>query len=565
MNESPQNRVFYRATIFFRHLASCYLKHAIISPGSRSTPLVLAAASLPQIKKHTVLDERSAAFLALGIAKATNKPAALICTSGTAVANYYPAVIEAKKSGVPLLLLTADRPARLHGAGANQTINQQHIFADYPVFFKNIDVERLKEGDIQKQATEAFHVSINQQGPIHLNFPFDKPLEPNQSFFQAIYNENKQAIQAESEINESNKKSFHFNDDTLKAIKYAEHPLIIIGQLTPADNLKSIFQLAERLNAPVLTESGVANRKLSVQGFDGFLRSVANQKQLQPDLILHLGLQPASESLLQSIKNWKPVQHIDSIEISCNTNSNKPSINFIEWKGQSIAKDGITSKHSDSLKNWKKAEKSFAKFSQTLLEKNKTLTDGHIYHHLTPGIPEDWYVFIANSFPARDHSLFGRWKTQKIFTNRGASGIDGITSTAMGVNIGLDKPGVLFTGDLSFLHDSNALLNKKALNHPLIVIVINNRGGSLFRMLPIFEFEETFTPYFETPQEADVAGLAASYGVKAKVVESVKELKEINLEKLVNQSEPNLQIIECRTDPDVSMKLRKELWNFELL
>src|SRR5699024_7413881 len=233
--------------------------------------LTLAASALPQLKKHVSLDERSAAFLALGIGKAQNKPAALICTSGTAVANYLPAVIEATKSGIPMLLLTADRPERLHGTGANQTINQKKIYVDFTVLFESMNepFEQFDEEGLKQRAQNYFFHAVSRQGPVHINFPFDKPLEPAGNIFKKIMDENKNA----ERHNTSAKKHipFSFDSSLLKTIQESIRPLFIVGQLTPAVNLASIFKLAARLNAPVLSEQGDSDSNLSVQHFEGFL------------------------------------------------------------------------------------------------------------------------------------------------------------------------------------------------------------------------------------------------------------------------------------------------------
>ncbi len=563
-----QNKAFYWAVTFLKELAAKGLKHAVISPGSRSTPLVLAAASLPQLKKHVILDERSAAFLALGIGKAANTPAALICTSGTAVANYFPAVIEAKKSGVPLLLLTADRPPQLQGTGANQTINQQHIFGEFPVDFQDTGLPSTKKNDLEslkKLAVRSFDNSIKKHGPVHLNFPFQKPLEPGRQFLQSINKKNQKSVQERiSTVDKKDLKCFHFNKKIVQLINTSGRPLIIVGQLAPSTKLIDIYELAKQLNAPVLSEQGVIDPDFFIQGFDGFLRNERNLKALEPDLIFRFGRQPASKSLLEAIKNWQPKKHIYLSETGQRSEIENAVTDCMEWKGKSFNNNSFHKKDSKWLQKWKEAEYDFNEMKKTALEHNSDLTDGYIYQTLSPAIPEDWFVFISNSLPARDQSLFGEWKTQNTFTNRGASGIDGITSTAMGVNIGLNEPGVLFIGDLAFLHDTNALLNKKVINEPLIIIVINNQGGSLFRMLPITEHKQHFTPYFETPQEANIAELAAAYDLKAKTVKTIKELKILDLKKMADQVDSKLQIIECQTNPDASMKLRNKLWNFEL-
>jgi 2-succinyl-5-enolpyruvyl-6-hydroxy-3-cyclohexene-1-carboxylate synthase len=216
------------------------------------------------------------------------------------------------------------------------------------------------------------------------------------------------------------------------------------------------------------------------------------------------------------------------------------------------------------LKKWKEMEARYIDTTAKVVAEKQVLTDGAVYHHIAPFIPQNWTIFFSNSFPARDHSMFGRWNTQKIFTNRGASGIDGITSTAMGVNIGSGQPGILFTGDLAFLHDTNALLHHQNLVKPLVVVVVNNNGGSIFRMLPVADHQEYFSTYFETPQHADIIKLAESYSNSVQKIETLNQLKQIDLEMLVAESNQALHIIECKTNPEVSMELRKELWGYEL-
>lgn len=555
-----ENKAFYFATIFLRSLQQASVKHIIISPGSRSTPLTLAAAALPALKKHIILDERSAAFFALGIGKATNQPAALVCTSGTAVANYYPAVIEARMSGVPLLLLTADRPAKLIKAGANQAINQQHIFGEYPVFFHDVGEPMMEESDLSrlsKLASRAFHYTKSRQGPVHLNFPFSKPLEPETSFVAATLDENKDISSSPVPKKAS---SFRFDNNILKAFNKAEAPVIIVGQLTPKATLNAIFNLAKKLNAPVLSEQGICLPGYAIQGFEGFLRDDARKKKLAPDLILRFGRQPASKSVLQAITYWKPDQHIYISDSSNPSNIAHTNTGTVDWDGSEFETGKIIPKPNTWLKKWEKTEKDYFKKTVALFSDQPQLTDGHIYHHLAPLIPDNWFVFVSNSFPARDRSMFGRWGTQKIFTNRGASGIDGITSTAIGVNAGGNQPGVLFTGNLAFLHDTNALLNAAKLNQPMIVVVINNQGGSIFRMLPIAEHDQYFSTYFETPQQADITALSKSYGIHCKRVKNIRELKKIDLQQLAANSPSKLIVLECKTDADASMKIRKELW-----
>jgi 2-succinyl-5-enolpyruvyl-6-hydroxy-3-cyclohexene-1-carboxylate synthase len=628
---------------------------------------------MPGFQKQVILDERSAAFTALGIGKATNQPAALICTSGTAVANYFPAVIEARKSSVPLLVLSADRPPHLHDTGANQTIEQQRIFGDYPVLFRDAGEPVMHETaleEVEQFASEAVEIAIRQQGPVHLNFPFRKPLEPEQKFVTTITKENKKpddlfapaspktrgpdhsfaagnpktsvegfppkdSVEATSRLRE-----FRLDDKLQQHMQKADKPLVIIGQLAPGTETARIFQLAKALHAPVLSEQGFNTGDANgIEGFEGFLRDLKRAEELKPDIILRFGRQPASKSLLQAIEQWSPCRHMHVSDTEYQSDIAGTTTDHVSWNGNPFSTNRLynsaekSSPRGDSSKRiplvlwkttfvvpphfapardkqtndpiptirgkqaaessrwlhrWKNQERDYFERSSRLFEAQQTLTDGHIYHHLAPAIPRNWFIFFSNSFPARDRSMFGRWSaptvvsetagiqpggsqpnkrnsrkvyiTPRVYTNRGASGIDGITSTAMGIGIGAHQPGILFTGDLAFLHDTNALLNKKVLQQPLVVIVINNRGGSIFRMLPIAEHKAHFNTYFETPQQAHIAALTKSYGIHTKTITTIKDLRQLDLQEVVSQSDSMLHIIECKTDADASMQLRHKLW-----
>jgi 2-succinyl-5-enolpyruvyl-6-hydroxy-3-cyclohexene-1-carboxylate synthase len=273
-------------------------------------------------------------------------------------------------------------------------------------------------------------------------------------------------------------------------------------------------------------------------------------------------LQPASKSLLLSIESWSPDYHIYLSTSSHPKETALPVSHTLSWDGNDFDVQSIATSSNGWLQKWKQEEQRFFKRKGTAFAAQPVLTDGHVYEQLSVQIPGHWSLFFSNSFPARDRSLFGKWADQLAYTNRGASGIDGITSTALGIGIGTQKPVMLFTGDLAFLHDTNALLNQKLLKQPLVIAVINNQGGSIFRMLPIANYENYFTHYFETPQQAHFGKLAASYDLPFKCIHSLDELEDFELSKFIGQSEAgeNLHIIEFQTDPESSMDLRRQLW-----
>lgn len=559
-----ENSAFLWASVFMHSLSSAGVRHIVISPGSRSTPLTLAAATVPGIKTHVIIDERSAAFFALGIGKAANQPAALICTSGTAVANYFPAVVEARMSNTPLLICTADRPPHLRNTGANQSIDQLNIFGNYPVLFREIGEPVIEQNELHqlaKTAVDTVSHAKSRQGPAHLNFPFSKPLEPDTAFVDSVKDIVKPLLtEGPARKKQDVLEKFRFDDAALTQLQSAQKPLIIIGQLAASSNLEAIFELGKQLHVPILSEQGKLNTVHAIQGFEGFLRNKQTRSQLKPDLILRFGRQPASKSVLQAVKHWDTTNHIYLADSDQHVDIAHQTSCFMNWNGNHFKIDVLKSKNSHWLKRWKQKEQRYFEESRVAIDACAALTDGHVYHHIVPKIPEDWLVFISNSFPARDQSMFGCWKHQQVFTNRGASGIDGITSTAMGTTEAKKIPGILFTGDLAFFHDTNALLNARALSQPLVVIIINNNGGSIFRMLPIAKHSQYFSTYFETPQDVHINMLAEAYGINYRSVKNVDQLSSLNIEKF---GHPGLHIVECKTDPDVSMEMRENLWGLQ--
>ena len=559
-----QNLSFYRCTVFIRELFQRGVRHLVISPGSRSTSLTLAAAAHPGMKKHVILDERSAAFTALGIGKASGIPAVLICTSGTAAANYFPAVIEAYQSGVPLILATADRPPELRNTDANQTIDQIELFGKFVLNFREVSEPSGDDPElnsIMEITGKAFEDSLSGKGPVHLNFPFSKPLEPEKKFVETVAAENETLAQkTDTHLVEEQLAGSQSYSDLYPILDSARKPLIIIGQLPAGVDIDPIFKLAMTMNAPVLSEMGYQNDSTSIQGFEGFLRNSEVAEQLSPDLILRFGLQPASKSLLRALELWKPDHHIYVKLASSRKKTSLSVTDTLEWEGDDFITDPLTGGQSYWLDQWQETERKYNKYKSGLTSRLNSLTDGHIYEHLSGQIPEDWWIFFSNSFPARDRSMFGQWKGQAVFTNRGASGIDGINSTHIGIGLASSEPGILFTGDLAFLHDSNALLNGRLLSSPLVIVIINNKGGSIFRMLPIADHEKYFDAYFETPQQVDISKLCASHNLHYQKIESIEQLKKFQLHDFIKESTRSLHIIECRTDPDDSMQLRNKLW-----
>ncbi|MDR9365921.1 MAG: 2-succinyl-5-enolpyruvyl-6-hydroxy-3-cyclohexene-1-carboxylic-acid synthase [Balneolaceae bacterium] len=544
------------------------VRHAIISPGSRSTPLTLASAIHPGIQKRVVLDERSAAFIALGIGKSTGMPAVLICTSGTAVANYMPAVVEAKESGVPMILLTADRPPKLRNLGSSQTVDQIKLFGDQTVFFHEAGEPVDDEEDLKRVAylaKQAVDFSRDIGGAAQINLAFRKPLEPTTESFQ----KEKQRLEVITVIQDfeptTNRSEITLDDEVINLLSSSTRPLLISGPSDPRHDLSSqINKMAAHLNAPVLAEPGsqFSDAEHQIKRFDQFIRNPETRSNLQPDLIVRFGDQPYSSSLLWVLEAWNevPVIHITARR---QTQDHAMSVlhKIVCQKHDTINHGDLSPRSSETWMNeWRSLDESVLKLLDEKLKNQTELTDGGIFNYFSDQLSEDWNVILSNSLPARDMLTFGQSRKHQ-FVNRGAAGIDGVLSTALGIHFSSPNPTCCFIGDLAFLHDSNALYTlQQVSDQAFVVIVINNQGGNIFRMLPIYRKEDRAVPediyqtYFQTPQKTDLSHLARASGIDYQNIDSLNALQDIKINDI-----GGAKIIECVTDAKGSMDLRIDL------
>lgn len=560
----PQNLNFYWSTLFVRALYENGLRDVVISPGSRSTALALAFGAHPGIRKTTIIDERSAAFTTLGIGKATGNPACLVCTSGTALANYYPAVIEATQSSVPMIIASADRPSHQRETGASQTIDQLKIFGDYPVFFHEIGEPKESNNSIlrlERAAAQAVQISKQKNGVAHLNFPFSKPFEPSPDFLSVIESENEKHSRRSFPSYRATSRGTELDEKFWSDLISAEHPVIIAGPDSRGKYSDSIQALAKTLNAPILAEPGsnVSSSKYTITGFDGFLRNKSISKELKPDLILRFADEPVSKALSNYLMEHASVMQLRFHESGTITDETLSAHKYIPLTGPVIVPEVSGSADSNWLKSWRKHQKDFIQFREEHLHPSTPLTDGYVFSTLSPLIPKKSFTMLSNSFPVRDLSLFGEFDGREIYVNRGAAGIDGITSTAFGLSLGLKKAGVLFVGDIAFLHDTNALLNARYVEESLIIVILNNGGGTIFRMLPVNEYKKKYSGYFETPQDVSIAALCRAYKIKHNLITRPEQLITNFEDKL---EKPGVHVLECITDPDDSMEQRHQVWGY---
>lgn len=562
----PQNVAFYWSTLFVRSLFEEGIQHVIISPGSRSTALTLAFSAHPGFTKHIGIDERSAAYMALGVAKATGSPAALVCTSGTALANYFPAVVEASRSGTPLLILSADRPSHYRGLGSSQTIDQLKIFGNYPVFFHEAgepDNNERSQKRLQLAAAQAVQEATSKSGVSHINFPFSKPFEPDTQFLKKVEFENEKRSRKPSPNYVQEIGSVEMGETFWSDIISAEKPLIIVGPATKSDQFEFITPLARTLNAPIIAEPGsqIPTSRHTVQGFDGFLKDSGNREILKSDLILRFGQQPVSKAVNQYLDDYKEVMQICFMSPNNWIDGSLTSHKQISLNAPLHIPEVSGSAGTGWLKKWKQTEKEFRAFREEYLHPSSPITDGYVFSKITENQPKKSFTMLSNSFPVRDMSLFGEFDGKEIYVNRGAAGIDGIISSAIGLSVSTDKPGVLMIGDIAFLHDTNGLLLAKEVHKPLVIVLLNNGGGTIFRMLPVHTIKNKYSKYFETPQNTKIAALCRAHNIDHTLVSRPEQIIP-TFDKLIERN--GVHVMECITGADESMTQRQSLWNFKI-
>lgn len=557
------------------------VRRAILSPGSRSTPLVLSTALHPGLDHEVILDERSAAFQALGEAKATGRPTLLICTSGSALANYLPAVIEAEHSGIPMILLTADRPPHLRATGSSQTIDQLHFFGSRTTFFYELGEPRGDHASLKRLdllGEQAVTRALQPGGVVHLNLPFRKPLEPDREQMDTESRSNRQQI-TDNDASRPllpplwvRQPADPVPRELLDRIQVARRPLLIAGTDTPHRHLGEwVAQLQERTSLPVLAEPGASlpDGVQTVERYEAALKQMMTGGP-EPDLILRTGHTPYSRGI-QLLEHWLeerselPVWHLHTRD---------------HWQ-QGVARVDrrlvlprplrITDEQADILTGteeirqsrfeWRYWWKSANQHAETFLSQEiggmPNLTDPAAVRLVCESMKRGDRLMVSNSMTIRDlarvrpHSL----PVDAIHTNRGAAGIDGILSTAIGLARTSGCGVTLLTGDLAALHDSGALLTLAARDLPLRIIVLENGGGTIFRVLPIAALDrEIFRTHFETPQSTRISALAKAHKIPVRSARTVEELR-IALASPVDGPE----LVECITDPDASMELRKRL------
>ena len=515
------------AQIIIEALSHLGVNQFVISPGSRSTPLTVAIARHPKANTLVHYDERGAAFFALGHARATQMPAVLVCTSGTAVANYFPAFIEASMDNVPMIVLSADRPPELIGVGANQAIFQQDIYGVYPRLSLNLPPPEplTSEIDILNQVNRLFNSSTTvRPGPVHLNCQFREPLLPKGVVGSELPTYNVDWVKSNLRPISGLSTSLPLPAEKLQLVlqnfEKSKRGIIIVGRSVNQSYNQSILQLSESLNLPVLpdvqSQLRFERHAHIINHFDLVLLSDEAQQQ-RPDFVMHFGGAFTSKRLLNylddsnifyvSVKET-PEQidpnHQVSVGIQTDIENFCQSMYFLEI----VQED-------QWLQSWQTMETHTAMAISNLLDNEPQLSEPGTSYQLSKIIPNTHALMLANSMSIREMEMFASTSYFKgeIFANRGSSGIDGLIATAAGYGAGSQGPVTILLGDLAFLHDLNSLQLIKNSEQPIIMVVMNNDGGGIFSFLPVREETDVFETFFGTPHGLTLENAASMFGL----------------------------------------------------
>ncbi len=582
-------------------LAAAGVSAVCVTPGSRSTPLTVAAAAHDDVHVFSHLDERSSAYFALGRARRTGAVTPLICTSGTAAANYHPAVMEADQARVPLLALTADRPPELRDSGANQTADQEKLYGDAVRWYRDLPEPEPTERKLRSLRTDVARAveaaESTPAGPVHLNVPFRKPLEPVEVDGDvpddldplAAYGRGHADVDSAGVStagtaggptagSDSGQTPFvstttghtTLDDREVTAVAEAlsaERGLLVAGPADPpGPDPEAITTLTHRTGFPLLADPlsglrfGSATRVAPViGGYDGILASGVTDDWPEPEVVLRWGASPTSKPL----RNY--LAEVDARELVVDPAGGWREATF-------TATDLITADPSrlavavarrvsgpDSTA-WRERWETAAAAHWAAVDEEDRPFEGRILADVIELAPEPSTVFVSNSMPVRDCDRFAAPapRSLTVLGNRGVSGIDGIVSTALGAGSATTDQLTLVTGDLAYYHDSNGLLALRRCDVDATIVVIDNDGGGIFHVLPIEQFDPPFTEQFRTPHGLDFAPTADLYEVSFARVDGDDREQFRELYREATESEGS-HVIDVQTDAAASHRVRDEL------
>jgi len=556
------------AKLLIKELIHQGVRYFCIAPGSRSTPLTVAASEHPLANTFVHFDERALCFHALGYAKATGVPAAVIVTSGTAVGNLTPGIMEAHNDHVPMILLTADRPPELRDTGANQTADQVKMFQNFVRWQEDLPCPNahISPSFIGSTiATALSHALSAPAGPVQINCMFREPFfEGEKEKNSPSYERSIKGSQTQIALGEK-----HLADTQIEQLcdELCEHEkgVIVVGALPPNTSLEPLFTLSRLLQWPLFPDI-LSPLRTHVQAegmipsYDLILKSMSLNEDLTPDAILQFGNRFVSKKLLEWIGLKKPRCHAliadhewrmdplhslshrvvaDPWQVIEGLNRHLPGRSPAPW-----------------LHCWQEMNRITKKTLTHFFQEKNALSEPALFHHLSSWMNEERGLFIGNSLPIREADAFFAPKQScgPLFGNRGVSGIDGNIATTAGIAKGLRKPLLAIIGDLTFLHDLTSLAQLKDSPVPITLLVINNDGGGIFSFLPIAKRKTVFKPFFLTPHGLNLEHAAPLFGLDYQKVTTLEEM-----ETALQSGNAKSKILEMCTDRDENLALHKEI------
>jgi 2-succinyl-5-enolpyruvyl-6-hydroxy-3-cyclohexene-1-carboxylate synthase len=547
-------------TTLLHELVRGGVAHMCMTPGSRSTPIALAAARHPGITLHVHLDERSSAFFGLGIAAASGQPVAMFCTSGTAAANHFPAVVEASMARVPIIVMTADRPPELHGVGANQTIEQQNLFGSFVKWFCDTGVPEDGERERHRWSSIGMHaiqqaVGFPPPGPVHLNLPFREPLLPSGTNVDA------------PPVEYTTYTATHPGPDRmpgfLREVSTGHRVVVVAGRLRipPA----GLIDLCAERGWPLLAEplSGLRDSRSDRGGAlsaGALLAADAGfRERLHPDLVIQVGAAPTSRGMQELVRSADRLLIIDPDHLVADpdrratmTIDDAPADVVAALRGN---RSTLPATRPQWMGEWREADRTVRFAVDDLLDSWDEPFEGRIARDLAASIPDGGVLFVGSSMPVRDLDMFMSPRAGlRVLANRGASGIDGLVSTAFGI-AAVSGPTYALLGDLSVLHDASGLLWGARHGAGAVLVVVDNDGGGIFSMLPQASLpNDEFELLFGTPHGLDLEAIARAAGAGVRTIDSARVLVPALREAVTSGG---VQVVRVRVDRGRAVELRK--------
>jgi 2-succinyl-5-enolpyruvyl-6-hydroxy-3-cyclohexene-1-carboxylate synthase len=581
---APNRNTLWARTLV-DELARAGVTAVCIAPGSRSTPLTAAFDRHDDIRTFSHLDERAAAYFALGRAKRTGEVTPLVCTSGTAAVNFHPAVVEAFQARVPMLLLTADRPPELRDSGANQTIDQEKLYGDSVRWYRDLPEPEPTNRKLRRLRTDAARAlstaTGTPPGPVHLNVPFRKPLEPvhvegdvpDDLAPEAADGRDGPFVSTTAGTPTVSETDLHELAETLSD---AERGLLVAGPDDPRLDTEAITALAHATGFPVLADPlsgmrfGGHVRTVPVcGGYDAYLAPEVTNDWLDPDVVVRFGASPTSKPLRKYLARtdarqllvdpageWREAEFTASDLVVADPGRLAGDLSRLVRGGRSEASEAWRDRFETAEEvHWNAVADAESGGSS---EQTGAFYEGAILADAADLAPEPATLVVSNSMPVRDLDRFAEPSTasRTVLANRGASGIDGVTSTALGAGSATTDHLTYVTGDLAYYHDMNGLLALGRCGVEATIVLINNDGGGIFHMLPIERFDPPFTGQFKTPHGLDFRPTEDIYELGFARVETREEFREAYEQSV---AVPGTQVIEVESDAESSHRTREQL------